>query len=149
MPRAHKLGYNRPHEGKPDLWSPYDPKFGGFWEGGKHWSEVLGDDAGVTGLRIRSTKDTDKTKDLELAGVFIAIGHSPNTGLFDGQLDMKNGYITIKSGLTGDVTATSVDGVFAAGDMRRGQSLVVWAINEGRGAARECDRYLMGETSLP
>ncbi len=79
--------------------------------------EVLGDDMGVTGLRIRSTKDSEQTKDLELAGVFIAIGHSPNTGLFDGQLDMKNNYITIKSGLNGDATATSTDGVFAAGDV--------------------------------
>ena len=80
-------------------------------------SDVLGDDMGVTGLRIRSTKDTDATKDLELAGVFIAIGHSPNTGLFKDQLDMKKDYITIKSGLTGDATATSIDGVFAAGDV--------------------------------
>ncbi|MEM7431802.1 MAG: thioredoxin-disulfide reductase [Pseudomonadota bacterium] len=79
--------------------------------------EVLGDDMGVTGLRIRSTKQPENTKDLELAGVFIAIGHSPNTGLFKEQLDMKNDYITIKSGLTGDATATSIDGVFAAGDV--------------------------------
>lgn len=79
--------------------------------------EVLGDDTGVTGLRVRSTKDNSVTTDLELAGVFIAIGHSPNTGLFDGQLDMRNGYITIKSGLAGDATATSKPGVFAAGDV--------------------------------
>ena len=79
--------------------------------------EVLGDDAGVTGLRVRSTKDDTQTTDLALSGVFIAIGHSPNTGLFDGQLDMKNGYITVKAGLTGNATATSVPGVFAAGDV--------------------------------
>ena len=79
--------------------------------------EVLGDDSGVTGLRIRSTKDESVTTDLDLDGVFIAIGHSPNTGLFDGQLEMKNGYITIKSGLSGDATSTSVAGVFAAGDV--------------------------------
>ena len=79
--------------------------------------EVLGDDAGVTGLRIRSTRNQEQTTDLQLDGVFIAIGHSPNTGLFDGQLDMNNGYITIKSGLGGDATATSVPGVFAAGDV--------------------------------
>ncbi len=79
--------------------------------------EVLGDDAGVTGLRVRSTKDDTQTTDLALSGVFIAIGHSPNTSLFDGQLDMKNGYITVKAGLTGDATATSVPGVFAAGDV--------------------------------
>ena len=79
--------------------------------------EVLGDDAGVTGLRVRSTKDDTQTTDLALSGVFIAIGHSPNTSLFDGQLDMKNGYITVKAGLTGNATATSVPGVFAAGDV--------------------------------
>jgi len=79
--------------------------------------EVLGDDTGVTGLRVRSTRDNSVTTDLELSGVFIAIGHSPNTGLFDGQLDMRNGYITIKSGLAGDATATSTPGVFAAGDV--------------------------------
>jgi thioredoxin reductase (NADPH) len=79
--------------------------------------EVLGDDSGVTGMRIRSTKDESITTDVELAGVFIAIGHSPNTGLFDGQLDMRNGYITIRSGIDGDATATSIPGVFAAGDV--------------------------------
>jgi thioredoxin reductase (NADPH) len=79
--------------------------------------EVLGDEGGVTGLRIRSTKDESEATDIDLAGVFIAIGHSPNTGLFDGQLDMKNGYITIKSGIEGDATATSVPGVYAAGDV--------------------------------
>ncbi|MEE8344075.1 MAG: thioredoxin-disulfide reductase [Woeseiaceae bacterium] len=79
--------------------------------------EVLGDDSGVTGLRVRSTKDQTQTTDLALSGVFIAIGHSPNTSLFDGQLDMKNGYITVKAGLTGNATATSVAGVFAAGDV--------------------------------
>jgi thioredoxin reductase (NADPH) len=79
--------------------------------------EVLGDDSGVTGLRVRSTKDTSQTRDIQLAGIFIAIGHSPNTGLFDGQLDMKNGYITVKSGTEGGATATSIPGVFAAGDV--------------------------------
>ncbi len=79
--------------------------------------EVLGDDSGVTGMRIRSTKDQSATTDLKLDGVFIAIGHSPNTGLFEDQLDMKNGYITVKTGLGGDATATSVAGVYAAGDV--------------------------------
>ena len=79
--------------------------------------EVLGDDSGVTGLRVRSTKDDTQTTDLTLSGVFVAIGHSPNTSLFDGQLDMKNGYIMVKAGLTGNATATSVAGVFAAGDV--------------------------------
>ena len=79
--------------------------------------EVLGDDSGVTGMRIRSAKDQSATTDLKLDGVFIAIGHSPNTGLFEDQLDMKNGYITVKTGLGGDATATSVAGVYAAGDV--------------------------------
>jgi thioredoxin reductase (NADPH) len=79
--------------------------------------EVLGDDNGVTGMRLRSTKDESVTTDVMLEGLFIAIGHSPNTALFDGQLDMKNGYITVKTGLSGDATATSVPGVFAAGDV--------------------------------
>jgi thioredoxin reductase (NADPH) len=79
--------------------------------------EVLGDESGVNGLRVRSTKDESKTTDLKLSGIFIAIGHSPNTELFDGQLEMKNGYITVKTGLTGDATAASTPGVFAAGDV--------------------------------
>ena len=79
--------------------------------------EVLGDESGVTGMRIRSTKDESATTDIDLDGVFIAIGHKPNTSLFDGQLEMKNGYITVKSGISGDATATSIAGVFAAGDV--------------------------------
>ena len=78
--------------------------------------EVLGDDMGVTGMRIRDVR-TDATTEFDLQGVFIAIGHTPNTGIFEGQLDMANGYIQIHSGLTGNVTATSVPGVFAAGDV--------------------------------
>ena len=79
--------------------------------------EVLGDDAGVTGVRLRSTTDESKTTDIDVDGVFIAIGHSPNTGLFDGQLEMKNNYIIVKAGIEGNATATSVPGVFAAGDV--------------------------------
>ena len=78
--------------------------------------EILGDDMGVTGMRIKHSK-TGETKDIDLHGVFIAIGHSPNTGIFDGQLDMNNGYIKIKTGLEGGATATSIEGVFAAGDV--------------------------------
>lgn len=78
--------------------------------------EVLGDDMGVTGIRIKET-DSDKTEDLDIMGLFIAIGHSPNTGIFDGELDMKDGYIQVKSGLEGNATQTSVEGVFAAGDV--------------------------------
>jgi len=78
--------------------------------------EVLGDDSGVNGISLRSTKD-DSTQDLAVMGVFIAIGHTPNTGLFEGQLDMKDGYIKIESGLNGNATQTSIPGVFAAGDV--------------------------------
>lgn len=78
--------------------------------------EVLGDESGVTGIRIKQVK-TGETKELQLKGVFIAIGHQPNTQIFEGQLVMNNGYIKIKSGLDGEATATSVPGVFAAGDV--------------------------------
>jgi len=78
--------------------------------------EVLGDNSGVTGMRIKSTQN-DETKDIELKGIFIAIGHKPNTQIFTGQLDMNNGYIKIKSGLDGQATSTSIPGVFAAGDV--------------------------------
>ena len=83
-----------------------------------HWNsqlkEVLGDEMGVNGMIVTKEKEDKK---ISLSGVFIAIGHSPNTGIFDGQLDMDNGYIIIKSGLSGSVTETSVKGVFAAGDV--------------------------------
>ena len=78
--------------------------------------EVLGDDSGVTGLRVKSTLD-GTTRELAIQGFFVAIGHTPNTSLFEGQLAMHNGYIEIRSGLSGDATATSVPGVFAAGDV--------------------------------
>ena len=105
--------------------------------------EVLGDDAGVTGLRIQSTTDGAKKTDLDLDGVFIAIGHSPNTGLFDGQLDMKNGYIVVKSGITGDATATSVPGVFAAGDvMDQVYRQAITSAGAGCMAALDAEKYL-------
>lgn len=78
--------------------------------------EVLGDDSGVTGMRVRNVK-TDEETQVELAGIFIAVGHTPNTGIFEGQLDMEGGYINIRSGTNGYATATSVEGVFAAGDV--------------------------------
>ena len=78
--------------------------------------KVLGDDGGVTGIRIKHTR-TGEIKELELKGVFIAIGHEPNTQIFNDQLEMKNGYIMVKSGLDGQATAASVPGVFAAGDV--------------------------------
>ncbi|MBU0541960.1 MAG: thioredoxin-disulfide reductase [Gammaproteobacteria bacterium] len=79
--------------------------------------EVLGNEMGVNGARIKSTK-TGETQDLALQGVFIAIGHKPNTAIFEGQIDMKNGYITTRSGLNGLATMTSIEGVFAAGDVQ-------------------------------
>ena len=78
--------------------------------------EVLGDDMGVTGMRIKSTGD-DSTQDINVDGVFIAIGHKPNTSLFEGQLDMEHGYLTVKGGSQGNATACSIDGVYAAGDV--------------------------------
>jgi thioredoxin reductase (NADPH) len=78
--------------------------------------EVLGDDSGVTGIRVRDV-NTEAWTELELAGVFIAVGHAPNTGIFKGQLAMTGGYINVRSGTNGYATATSVDGVFAAGDV--------------------------------
>ena len=105
--------------------------------------EVLGDDAGVTGLRVRSTKDESVTRELDMPGVFIAIGHSPNTGLFENQLDMKNGYITIKTGLTGDATATSVPGVFAAGDVAdQVYRQAITSAGAGCMAALDAEKYL-------
>ena len=105
--------------------------------------EVLGDDSGVTGLRVRSTKDESQTSELDLSGVFIAIGHSPNTGLFDGQLDMKNGYITVNAGLNGNATATSVAGVFAAGDVAdQVYRQAVTSAGAGCMAALDAEKYL-------
>ena len=105
--------------------------------------EVLGDDSGVTGIRIRSTKDESQTRDVDLAGVFIAIGHHPNTGLFKGQLDMKNDYIIVKSGIEGDATATSVPGVFAAGDVAdQVYRQAVTSAGAGCMAALDAEKYL-------
>ncbi len=105
--------------------------------------EIVGDDAGVTGLRVRSTKDDSQTRDIDLAGVFIAIGHSPNTGLFKDQLDMKNNYITIKSGLEGNATAASAPGVFAAGDVAdQIYRQAVTSAGAGCMAALDAEKYL-------
>jgi len=104
--------------------------------------EVLGDKSGVTGVRIKSTKD-GKTKELALTGCFIAIGHRPNTEIFDGQLEMKNGYIVTKSGLEGGATATSVAGVFAAGDVQdHVYRQAVTSAGTGCMAALDADKYL-------
>jgi thioredoxin reductase (NADPH) len=104
--------------------------------------EVTGDDSGVTGIKIASTKDGSVT-DIELAGVFIAIGHKPNTEIFAEQLDMKDGYITIHSGTEGNATATSLPGVFAAGDV--GDHIYRQAVTSagfGCMAALDAEKYL-------
>jgi thioredoxin reductase (NADPH) len=105
--------------------------------------EVLGDDSGVTGMRIRSAKDASDTTDIDLAGIFIAIGHKPNTSLFDNQLDMKNGYITVKSGIEGGATSTSIPGVFAAGDVAdQIYRQAITSAGAGCMAALDAEKYL-------
>jgi thioredoxin reductase (NADPH) len=104
--------------------------------------EVLGDATGVTGMRVRSTDD-DSTRDIPLTGFFVAIGHTPNTAIFDGQLDMDNGYIRIRSGLEGNATATSVPGVFAAGDVTdQVYRQAVTSAGFGCMAALDAEKYL-------
>ena len=110
--------------------------------------EVLGDDSGVTGMRVRGTKDTSKTREIALSGVFIAIGHSPNTGLFKGQLDMNNDYIIVKTGLQGDATATSVDGVYAAGDVAdQVYRQAITSAGAGCMAALDAEKFLDAEAA--
>jgi len=104
--------------------------------------EVLGDDMGMTGVRIKSTKD-DSTKELTADGAFIAIGHSPNTGIFEGQLDMAGGYIKVRSGNEGNATATDVPGVFACGDvMDHVYRQAITSAGSGCMAALDADKYL-------
>ena len=104
--------------------------------------EVLGDDSGVTGIRLRSV-DSDATQEVPVNGVFIAIGHKPNTELFVGQLDMNGGYITVHSGLAGNATATSIEGVFAAGDVADHiYRQAVTSAGTGCMAALDAERYL-------
>ena len=104
--------------------------------------EVLGDDSGVTGVRVRNVAD-DSTSELTVPGVFIAVGHSPNTGIFEGQLAMNGGYIEVRAGTGGDATATSVSGVFAAGDVADDvYRQAVTSAGTGCMAALDADRYL-------
>lgn len=104
--------------------------------------EVLGDDMGVTGVRLKDTK-SDATEDLEVMGAFIAIGHQPNTAIFNGQLDMENGYIKVKSGLEGNATQTSVEGIFAAGDiMDHNYRQAITSAGTGCMAALDAERFL-------
>ena len=104
--------------------------------------EVLGDEMGVTGIRIKNA-DNNSTKDLEVHGVFIAIGHTPNTGIFEGQLDMDHGYIKVKSGINGNATATSIEGVFAAGDvMDSVYKQAITSAGSGCMAALDAEKFL-------
>ncbi len=111
-----------------------------------HWNHTLdsvtGDDSGVTGVVIKSTAD-GSTKPLTLHGVFIAIGHKPNTSIFDGQLDMRNGYIITRSGLEGMATMTSIEGVFASGDVQDHiYRQAITSAGTGCMAALDAQRYL-------
>jgi len=104
--------------------------------------EVLGDDTGVTGIRIKNVQD-GQTRDLELEGVFIAIGHSPNTQIFEGQLEMRHGYIQVRGGTEGGATATSVPGVFAAGDVADSvYRQAITSAGSGCMAALDADKFL-------
>ena len=104
--------------------------------------EVLGDNMGVTGVRLRDVQSGAK-EDVALDGVFIAIGHAPNTEIFQGQLELNNGYIVVKSGLEGNATATSVEGVFAAGDvMDHNYRQAITSAGTGCMAALDAERFL-------
>jgi thioredoxin reductase (NADPH) len=104
--------------------------------------EVLGDASGVTGVRVKNVKD-GSTREIDVKGVFIAIGHSPNTQIFEGQLDMHDGYIKVQSGSAGNATATSVPGVFAAGDvMDHVYRQAITSAGTGCQAALDAERYL-------
>ncbi|WP_313026317.1 thioredoxin-disulfide reductase [Pseudomonas lopnurensis] len=111
-----------------------------------HWNhtleEVLGDASGVTGVRLKSTLSGEETR-LDLAGVFIAIGHKPNTDLFQGQLEMKDGYLKIRGGGEGDATCTSIPGVFAAGDVAdHVYRQAITSAGAGCMAALDAEKYL-------
>lgn len=104
--------------------------------------EVLGDKSGVTGMRVKNVK-TGETQDIELMGIFVAIGHKPNTDIFAGQLEMENGYIKVKSGTHGNATQTSIEGVFAAGDvMDHVYRQAITSAGTGCMAALDAEKYL-------
>ncbi|MEF3194085.1 MAG: thioredoxin-disulfide reductase [Halothiobacillaceae bacterium] len=114
-----------------------------------HWNsetdEILGDDSGVTGIRIKNVHTGEKT-DIPLSGVFVAIGHTPNSGIFDGQLEMKDGYIKVHSGTEGNATQTSVPGVFAAGDVADPiYRQAITSAASGCMAALDAERFLEGQ----
>lgn len=104
--------------------------------------EVLGDKTGVTGMRLKNTQ-TGETQDMAVHGVFVAIGHKPNTSIFEGQLDMKSGYLTVQSGTEGNATQTSIEGVFAAGDvMDHVYRQAITSAGTGCMAALDAEKYL-------
>ncbi|HEY1036885.1 MAG TPA: FAD-dependent oxidoreductase, partial [Pseudoxanthomonas sp.] len=104
--------------------------------------EVLGNEAGVTGLRVKSMLD-DSTREIDIHGFFVAIGHTPNTSLFEGQLDMSNGYLKIRSGIEGNATATTIPGVFAAGDVTdQHYRQAITSAGFGCMAALDAERFL-------
>lgn len=107
--------------------------------------EVTGDQMGVSGLRLRDTKNSDNVETLDVAGLFVAIGHSPNTAIFEGQLALENGYIKVQSGIHGNATQTSIPGVFAAGDvMDHIYRQAITSAGTGCMAALDAERYLDG-----
>lgn len=107
--------------------------------------EVKGDQMGVSSLLLRSTLDSDQISELSVAGLFVAIGHSPNTAIFEGQLELENGYIKVQSGLQGNATQTSIPGVFAAGDvMDHIYRQAITSAGTGCMAALDAERYLDG-----
>jgi thioredoxin reductase (NADPH) len=104
--------------------------------------EVLGDDSGVTGIRVKNV-DNGSTKDIAVHGVFIAIGHKPNTDIFEGQLEMDGGYIVTQGGRNGNATATNIPGVFAAGDVQdHSYRQAITSAGTGCMAALDAERYL-------
>ena len=118
-----------------------------------HWhrtlDEVLGDDSGVTGIQIRSARDEPTLEQIDLSGVFIAIGHKPNTDLFVNQLAMSGGYLTVHSGTEGGATHTSVEGVFAAGDVAdHVYRQAITSAGFGCMAALDAEKYLDGQGTL-
>lgn len=105
--------------------------------------EILGDNMGVTGVRIRSSQDPNVSEEINVMGVFIAIGHKPNTAIFDGQLELNNGYIKVQSGTQGNATQTSIEGIFAAGDvMDHIYRQAITSAGTGCMAALDAEHYL-------